>query len=116
MKTMIALLGLLAMAAAGCNEARSQPPTPAKKAAAERCQRLIKQLEKVRGRGGACKADRDCTCHPGITDCGGVTDKRTAKRIVSIVGRYYRGNCPTYRRCALKRCVVSCRAGACRGD
>lgn len=94
-----------------CNT-RSHAAKPAE------CDALAAQFQKALAAApGRCKADQDCAAYPTFIDCGGFTDRASAKKLSKIHARYTARGCGYSRvRCAKQRPqVASCDKGRCAG-
>jgi hypothetical protein len=80
------------------------------------CFELVSSFNQVLGAAsGRCKADKDCASYPsGVVDCGGVTDRATAKKLDEIGAAHLKQPCGRVR-CAHRRPAVPvCQAGSCK--
>lgn len=80
------------------------------------CQKIIIEYQAIvtAGRGHSCKADGECVCYQGgYGDCGGVIDKVSNKKLLTLMHLARLSKCSYDRACAAKSCIPACVGGRC---
>jgi len=100
--------------------AEPKAPTPAAPKAAATvsadkkiCTSLRDQFYGLIGEGGACTKDSDCACYRGLTNCGGVTDAKSARRLKTITQLYRFARCPKNTCKPTAGCAAACVSSRC---
>lgn len=100
-----ALAALLAPSSLALSAARDQPA----------CSELAGRFARtVAGAPNRCTRNAGCASYAsGISDCGGVLDKKTATELARLAAEYFKRGCGVTRRCAARVIQPTCKAGYC---
>lgn len=80
------------------------------------CQKIITEYQAIvkAARSNACKADSECVCYQGgYGDCGGVIDKVSNKKLLTLMHLARLSKCRYDRACAARSCIPACVGGRC---